>query len=90
MRFRASRDFAEDDTSSRRTPQGGIEKNHDRYSRSPVMVEYPCEYHAASSQKQGGLAIKLFKGHYTRSTLLGRYPAESSEVGEHWLLRTEH
>ena len=69
MRFRASRDFAEDDTSSRRTPQGGIEKNHDRYSRSPVMAEYPCE---------------------ARSTLLGRYPAESSEVGEHWLLRTEH
>ena len=77
MRFRASRDFAEDDTSSRRTPQGGIEKNHDRYSRSPVMVEYPCEY----------------PGEYpceARSTLLGRYPAESSEVGEHWLLRTEH
>ena len=89
MRFRASRDFAEDDTSSRRTPQGGIEKNHDRYSRSPVMVEYPCEC-PGEARSYGRSPVMAEYPCEARSTLLGRYPAESSEVGEHWLLRTEH
>ena len=53
------------------------------------MVEYPCEY-PGEARSYGRSPVMAEYPCEARSTLLGRYPAESSEVGEHWLLRTEH